>query len=159
MTGWRIGYTIGNQTVISAMSKLQGQSTSCPNSIAQYAAIEALTGNQNSVYEMCTIFKSRRDLILQQLAKIDNVTCEIPKGAFYVFPNFDTYLNSKTQTGAHIVSSTDLCMYILRETGVVTVSGDSFGAPGYIRISYAVEEAMIIKAISMIKDSLLKLIF
>ena len=159
MTGWRIGYTIGNKTVVSAMSKLQGQSTSCPNSIAQYAAIEALTGNQNSVYEMCAIFKSRRDLILQQLAKIDNVTCEIPKGAFYVFPNFDTYLNSKTQTGEYIVSSTDLCMYILQETGVVTVSGDSFGAPGYIRISYAVEEEMIIKAISMIKNSLLKLIF
>jgi aspartate aminotransferase len=141
------------------MSKLQGQSTSCPNSIAQYAAAEALTGNQNSVYEMRNVFELRRNLILQQLAKIDKVTCEIPRGAFYVFPNFNAYLNSSTQTGEKIISSTDLCMYILQETGVVTVSGDSFGAPGYIRISYAVGEEIIVKAISLIKEALLKLIF
>ena len=85
MTGWRIGYTVGDKNVIKGMSKLQGQSTSCPNSIAQYAAAEALTGDQSCVLEMRNIFKSRRDLILKELSKNSNIHCETPNGAFYVF--------------------------------------------------------------------------
>ena len=93
MTGWRIGYTIGNQDVVKAMGKLQGQSTSCPNSIAQYAAVEALIGNQDIISNMVTKFKTRRDLILDGLTSVDNILCDTPKGAFYVFPDVSHYIN------------------------------------------------------------------
>ena len=159
MTGWRIGYTLGCPDVISGMSKLQGQSTSCPNSIAQQAAIEALTGDQSSVSHMCNTFKTRRDLILNKLLEIDHVTCETPKGAFYVFPDFSYYIGNDNHQKIKIDSASDLCMYILHTTGVVAVSGDSFGAPGYIRLSYATSEDIIIQAVALIKNALLKLTF
>ena len=159
MTGWRIGYTLGDPDVIAGMSKLQGQSTSCPNSIAQQAAIEALIGDQSSVREMCITFKKRRNLILNKLSEINHVTCETPQGAFYVFPDFSYYLNSRTDQNVQIQTSADLSMYILDSTGVVTVAGDSFGAPGYIRLSYAVSENTIIEAVELIKNTLSKLTF
>ena len=159
MTGWRIGYTLGHAEVISAMSKLQGQSTSCPNSIAQQAAIEALKGDQSSVSHMCNTFKKRRDLILTKLSKVKHISCELPKGAFYVFPDFSYYMGSCDQQKKVIESSSDLCMYILDSTGVVTVSGDSFGAPGYLRLSYATSEKTIVRAVELIEEALSKLSF
>ena len=159
MTGWRIGYIGGNKKVIQAIAKLQGQSTSCPNSIAQYAAVEALTGDQNCVKHMRNIFLKRRDLILSYIKKIDNVECEIPNGAFYVFPDFSYYLGSKDKNNNILNTASDLSLYLLNDTGVVTVSGDSFGAPGYIRLSYATSDELIINALRLIKSSLLKLIF
>ena len=141
MTGWRIGYAAGHKTIIKAMAKLQGQSTSCPNSIAQHAAIEALIGNQSKVKEMKTAFKKRRDFIIQKLSNINDIECAIPYGAFYVFPNISKYLNKKFQT------ANDIAMYLLEKESVVSVPGDSFGAPENIRFSYAtstnnLEEAM-----------------
>ena len=159
MTGWRIGYIGGNKKVIQAIAKLQGQSTSCPNSIAQYAAVEALTGDQNCVKHMRNIFLKRRDLILSYIKKLDNVECEIPNGAFYVFPDFSYYLGSKDKNNNILNTASDLSLYLLNDTGVVTVSGDSFGAPGYIRLSYATSDELIINALRLIKSSLLKLIF
>ena len=159
MTGWRIGYTIGDSKIISAMSKLQGQSTSCPNSIAQYAATEALLGNQQCVIEMRKVFEKRRNLILQELNKNKNITCEIPKGAFYIFPDFSHYLNSHDKNNKIMKSSTDLAMYILNETGVVSVAGDSFGSNGHIRFSYATSEETIKTAMSLTNEALQKLIF
>ena len=159
MTGWRIGYTIGDSKIISAMSKLQGQSTSCPNSIAQYAATEALLGNQHCVIEMKKVFEKRRNLILQELNKNKNITCEIPKGAFYIFPDFSHYLNSHDKNNKIMKSSTDLAMYILNETGVVSVAGDSFGSSGHIRFSYATSEETIKTAMSLTNEALQKLIF
>ena len=159
MTGWRIGYLAGNEKLVKAISKLQGQSTSCPNSIAQYAAIEALSGNQNCVKEMKQIFHERRNLILDELKKIPNLLCEVPNGAFYVFPNFKNYLNKKTKSGKLIKTSSDLSLYILEQTGVVTVAGDSFGAPNYIRLSYATSNETISKAVLLIKDVLKKIDF
>jgi len=159
MTGWRIGYTIGDPEVVAGMSKLQGQSTSCPNSIAQKAAIEALTGPQDSVRDMRNAFQGRRNLILKHLSEIDNIKCETPNGAFYVFPDFSYYLGSFTPEKIKIESAADLCMYILDSTGVVTVAGESFGAPGYIRLSYATSDDIIIKATKLIKDTLSKLTF
>ena len=99
MTGWRIGYIAGNKELVKAVSKLQGQSTSCPNSIAQYAAIEALTGDQSCVVNMKKTFHARRDLVLEELHKIPDITCEKPNGAFYVFPNFKNYINSYDSYG------------------------------------------------------------
>ena len=92
MTGWRIGYTAGNEKVIKAMAKLQGQSTSCPNSVAQVAAVEALMGDQSEITKMRNIFKSRRNYIVDRLNNIDGVTCSLPGGAFYVFPDFSNYI-------------------------------------------------------------------
>ena len=159
MTGWRIGYIAGEPGLVKAISKLQGQSTSCPNSIAQHAAIAALEGDQACVVNMKNIFKKRRDLIINELFKIDNILCEIPNGAFYVFPDFSNYLHSIDVKGNHIKTSSDLSLYILDSTGVVTVAGDSFGAPGHIRLSYATNEQTIISAVSLIKDALKKLNF
>ena len=159
MTGWRIGYLAGNEKLVKAISKLQGQSTSCPNSIAQYAAIEALSGNQNCVKEMKQIFHERRNLILKELKKIPNVLCEVPNGAFYVFPNFKNYLNKKTPSGKLLKTSSDLSLYILDQTGVVTVAGDSFGAPEHIRLSYATSNETILKAASLIGNTLKKINF
>ena len=156
MTGWRIGYTAGNKTVIKAMSKLQGQSTSCPNSIAQVAAIEALSGNQSAVTKMRDAFKVRRDLIVKRLNNIPNVTCEVPGGAFYVFPDFSKYIGL-SHDGKKIETSSDLSMYFLEEKAVVTVAGDSFGAPSNIRLSYAASEQELNNAIDKIEDALKKL--
>jgi len=157
MTGWRIGYLAGNVDLVKAVSKLQGQSTSCPNSIAQYAAIEALVGNQTQVLEMKNIFHKRRDLILSELKKIPHIRCEKPNGAFYVFPDFEYYLNKTTNNGQTIQSSLDLSLYILDQTGVVTVAGDSFGAPFNIRLSYATSDTIIIEACKRMKVALCKL--
>ena len=159
MTGWRIGYTVGDKNVIKGMSKLQGQSTSCPNSIAQYAAAEALTGDQSCVLEMKNIFKSRRDLILKELSKNSNIHCEIPNGAFYVFPDLSYYFGSTDNNGNIIKNSNDLCLYVLDQTGVVTVAGESFGADNNIRLSYATSEQNIIDAVGHMNKALSKLNF
>tara|TARA_Y100000590_G_scaffold469107_1_gene654908 strand:- start:1843 stop:3036 length:1194 start_codon:yes stop_codon:yes gene_type:complete len=159
MTGWRIGYIAADKKLVKAIGKLQGQSTSCPNSIAQYAAIEALSGNQKCVQKMKEKFLIRRNLIIEKLTQIKNIECQIPQGAFYVFPNFKFYLNSTDNNGAKIRSSSDLSLYILNTTGVVTVAGDSFGAPNNIRLSYATSEDTIVKAISLINQTLQKLNF
>ena len=142
MTGWRIGYTCGDSSVIQAMSKLQGQSTSCPNSIAQYAAAEALTGDQSSVLTMKKAFHLRRNLIVERLNNIDGVTCGMPGGAFYVFPNFKEIIN-RNVSGNNIKSALDLCMMLLEQKLVVSVSGESFGADDNIRFSYATSEKII----------------
>ena len=139
MTGWRIGYTAGNIDVIKAMSKLQGQSTSCPNSIAQYAAKEALIGEQSFVKKMREIFKKRRQLIVEGLNHIPNVFCDFPGGAFYAFPNIEYFIN-KNYNGKRIKSATDLSMLMLNELSIVTVAGNSFGSNNNIRLSYAASE-------------------
>ena len=157
MTGWRIGYTAGDSSVIKAMSKLQGQSTSCPNSIAQVAAIEALSGDQSAVTEMRDAFKIRRGLIVNRLHSIEGVTCEMPGGAFYVFPEFKDYLG-KSFNGEKINTSSDLSMYFLNEKAVVTVAGDSFGAPNNIRFSYAASEEELNNALDRVEDALQNLV-
>jgi len=153
MTGWRIGYTIGNQDVVKAMGKLQGQSTSCPNSIAQYAAIEALIGNQDIISNMVNTFKTRRDLILDGLTSVDNILCDTPKGAFYVFPDVSHYIN-KSYKDKVIKSANDLSMILLEEKYIVTVSGESFGAPNNIRFSYATSEDVIHEMLDRFKTIL-----
>ena len=153
MTGWRIGYTAGNKDVIKAMSKLQGQSTSCPNSIAQYAAIEALSGPQNQVLEMAKIFDTRRKLIVDGLNAIKHIKCEVPNGAFYVFPDISYFLN-KTYNGNTINSCNDLSLLLLNEKHIVTVSGDAFGAPNNIRFSYATSEDIINQMLIGLKEFL-----
>jgi len=150
MTGWRIGYTAGDREVIKAMGKLQGQSTSCPNSIAQSAAIEALTGDQSEVRRMRTEFKKRRDYIVKRLNNINGINCDIPGGAFYVFPNFSNYMGNNKK----ISCSNDLSMYLLEKKSVVTVSGEAFGADDHIRFSYAASENDLQQAMNLLEETL-----
>ena len=136
MTGWRIGYAAGPREIIKAMSKIQGQATSCANSIGQKAGIAALMGDQSCVEEMKTAFRERRDYIIQLLNELPGVTCAVPGGAFYVFPDFSSYLG-KEVNGKILKDTFDISEYILGSANVVTVPGDGFGAPGHIRFSYA----------------------
>ena len=153
MTGWRIGYTAGNEKVINAMEKLQGQSTSCPNSIAQVAAIEALTGDQSEVAKMRDIFKKRRDYIVNRLNEMKGVHCGTPGGAFYVFPDFSSLMGSNKK----IQSSNDLSMYLLEQKAVVTVAGKAFGSDGNIRFSYAASDEDLKRAMDLVEETLTEL--
>ena len=149
MTGWRIGYAVGDMDIIKAMSKLQGQATSCANSIGQKAAIAALTGDQEPVEFMRNKFKGRRDLMVELLRKIPDISCSVPGGAFYVFPDFSPYLN-KSANGHILHDSFALCDYILDSAEVATVPGDGFGAPGYIRFSCATKKDTIREGIDRV---------
>ena len=153
MTGWRIGYTAGNDQVIKAMGKLQGQSTSCPNSIAQVAAIEALIGDQSEVSRMRNVFKKRRDYIVDRLNNMSGVTCDTPGGAFYVFPDFSSYMGNDKK----IKSSNDLSLYLLEQRAVVTVSGKAFGSDNNLRFSYAASEDDLKRAMNLVEESLTEL--
>ena len=156
MTGWRIGYAAGPLKIIKAMAKIQGQATSCANSIGQKAAIAALSGNQSCVEEMKLKFLRRRDLIIELLNDLSGVTCSIPDGAFYVFPSFKAFLNKKAN-GKILKDTFDISQYILEAVNVVTVPGDGFGAPGYIRFSYATSSETIRKGIRRVEAALDKI--
>ena len=153
MTGWRIGYSAGPQEIIKAMSKIQGQLTSCANSIGQKAGIEALTGSQDCVNNMRSKFKRRRDLIISLLNKLPNIKCKIPGGAFYAFPDFSKYID-RDGNGKLLKDTFDISEYILEHSKVVTVPGDGFGAPGHIRFSYATSSAVIKEGIDRVKFTL-----
>ena len=153
MTGWRIGYAAGPRDIINAMSKIQGQATSCANSIGQKAGIEALTGNQDCVEEMKAAFKKRRDLIVRLLNELPGVSCAMPGGAFYAFPDFSAYLD-KHGSGKLLKDTFDISNYILGCARVVTVPGDGFGAPGHIRFSYATNTDIIERGIGRVRSAL-----
>ena len=157
MTGWRIGYTAGPVEIIKAMSKLQGQATSCANSIGQYAGIEALTGDQKCVKDMLILFEERRNLIIQLLNELPGVSCSVPKGAFYAFPDFSYFLGKEAE-GKLLKDTFDISEYILRSSSGVTVPGDGFGAPGHIRFSYATSKENIKKGIKRIRIALEKIL-
>lgn len=153
MTGWRIGYAAGDVTIIKAMSKIQGQATSCANSIGQKASIEALTGDQSAVEEMRQTFQKRRDLIVGLLNDIPGIKCAMPGGAFYAFPDFSSYLGKKN--GDRVMNDTfDLSGYLLETAKVVTVPGDGFGAKGHIRFSFATSMDEIRKGVDLVAKAL-----
>ena len=157
MTGWRIGYTIAKSSIVKAMSKIQGQTTSCPNAIGQKASIAALLGDQNPVKHMKEKFRNRRQVMFDALNTIPNVKCDMPGGAFYMFPDFSYYLKMKNEDGKILQDTFDLSDYILADAKVVTVAGDGFGASGYLRFSFATNKDTIISGIKRIKKSLKKL--
>ena len=153
MTGWRIGYAVGPNEIINAMSKIQGQATSCANSIGQKAGIAALLGDQSCVEEMKKSFLKRRDLILELLNDIPGIKCAKPNGAFYVFPDFSVYLN-RTANNKLLKDTFDISGYILEAVQVVTVPGDGFGATGHIRFSYATNRKIIKEGIDRLRRAL-----
>mgnify|MGYP003323373621 CR=1 FL=1 len=157
MTGWRIGYTTANSEIVKAMSKIQGQTTSCPNAIGQKASVAALLGDQEPVIAMKEKFRNRRTVMYNELNGLANVKCDMPGGAFYMFPDFSYYLNKKTEEGKILQDTFDLSDYILADAKVVTVAGDGFGASGYLRFSFATNAETIISGIKKIKESLEKL--
>jgi aspartate aminotransferase len=136
MTGWRIGYAIGPADIISAAAKIQSQSTSNPTSIAQAAALEAISGPQIEVDRMVLEFKQRRDVIVDKLNALPGIHCLKPQGAFYVFPNVSSLLG-RTADGKKLASPCDFADYLLEEAKVAVVPGEDFGSKEHIRFSYA----------------------
>jgi aspartate aminotransferase len=137
MTGWRIGYTLAPEVLIQAVVKLQSQSTSNPTSIAQYAALEAMRGTMESVPIMLAEYAKRRERIVEGLRAIPGVSCEMPGGAFYAFPNVAAHLANGASGHALAKDTTELAKLLLDKARVALVPGDAFGAPGYLRLSYA----------------------
>ena len=137
MTGWRIGYTLAPEALVQASNKLQSQSTSNPTSIAQYAALAAMTGPMDAVPPMLAEYEKRRKRIVEGLRKIPGVTCEWPGGAFYAFPNISSFLKNGDQGPALAKSCTEISKQLLDQAQVAVVPGEAFGAPGYLRLSYA----------------------
>jgi aspartate aminotransferase len=136
MTGWRIGYAAGPQPIIKAMTDVQSQVTSNPASIAQWAAAEALAGPQDEVAKMAGEFERRRRVIIEALNAIPGVSCVMPKGAFYAFPNVSG-LFGKRAPGGVLRGSNDVCAFLLDEARIATVAGVDFGSDAHIRLSYA----------------------
>ncbi len=136
MTGWRIGYLIGNTQVVKAATDIQSQSTSNPTTISQFAAVAALRGDQHEVTKMVRIFEQRCHYVLDRLAALPQVTCPTPAGAFYVFPNCSAYYGRRGP-GGMIESSLDLSEYLMETAHLAVVPGSAFGEDHCIRISYA----------------------
>ncbi|MCX7547976.1 pyridoxal phosphate-dependent aminotransferase [Xanthomarina sp. F1114] len=153
MTGWRIGFIGAPEKIARACTKMQGQITSGANCIAQRATITALNESPSRVKFMIDEFKIRRDLVLNLLSEVEGFQNNTPEGAFYVFPNVSYYFG-KTLKGKKINNATDFSLFLLEEALVATVTGDAFGNPDCIRISYAASQEQIIEAIKRIKEAL-----
>ena len=137
MTGWRIGFAGGPQHLIRAMDKLQSQSTTNASSISQAAALEALTGPQDSIGEMVKVYRQRRDLVVEMLNAAPGITCHKPEGAFYVFPAIHGCIGKRSAGGTRIADDEAFVTALLDEAGVAAVHGAAFMYPGHFRISYA----------------------
>ena len=158
MTGWRVGYIGAPEFIASACNKIQGQITSATCSIAQKATQAAvLSKPEDSTNYMKIEFKKRRDLIVNQLSQIEGIKCNVPDGAFYVFPDISYFFDKKDENNSVIKNSNDLSMYLLNDAHVATVAGAAFGTNECIRISYATSTKNIIEAAQRIKKSLEKL--
>ncbi|WP_296634393.1 pyridoxal phosphate-dependent aminotransferase [Polaribacter sp.] len=153
MTGWRVGYIGAPEWIAKACTKMQGQVTSGTNCIAQRAAITAVLAPVEKIQYMVDEFKTRRDIVIGLLREIDGFKVNVPDGAFYVFPDISAFFG-KSINGTKINNANDFSLYILENANVATVTGDAFGAPNCIRISYAASEIQIREAIKRIKIAL-----
>ncbi len=151
MTGWRIGFAGAPVHLIKAMDKLQGQSTSGTSSISQAAAVEALSGQQDSIEEMRVVYQRRRDMVVEMLNASPGLRCHKPEGAFYVFPDMRGCLGKTTAGGKKIDSDEDFTIALLEEAGVATVHGAAFLSPGHFRISYATSDEALREACTRIQ--------
>lgn len=157
MTGWRIGYAAGPESIIKLMSSIQSHITSNPNSIAQYASLEALKGDQKEVNNMVKEFKKRRDYMVERINNMGHLSCCIPNGAFYVFVNISTYLNKKVEDTI-INSGIDFSRELLEHEKVAVIPGDAFGINNYIRLSYATSMDNIKEGLNRIENFIEKII-
>jgi aspartate aminotransferase len=156
MTGWRLGYAAGPKELISAIETLQSQSTSNPTSIAQAAAVTALTGTQEPVGMMAKEFAKRRKYVVDRLRAMPGITCTLPEGAFYVFPRVSAYFGAKWQDKT-ISSAMDLSLYLLQEGKVALVAGEGFGSSDHVRISYATSMKNLEQGLNQIETALKRL--
>lgn len=157
MTGWRLGYIAAPLDVAKAADKLQGQFTSATCSITQRAAIVALTGDLRPTEEMVKEFATRRKRVLELIAEVPGMVCSEPPGAFYVFPDVHSFFGKKTADGKVIADADELCMYLLNDAHISSVSGKAFGEPDCIRLSFANSIENIEKGFAKIKKALLAL--
>ncbi len=157
MTGWRIGYLAGPESVVKACTKIQSQSTSNPNSIAQKAALAALTGPQDCIQEMKKAFQERARAFVDGLLEIDGIKCPRPSGAFYCFPDMSAFFGRKTPEGKAIQGSLDLCDYLLDEAKVASIPGIAFGDDRCVRFSFATDMATLNEGLKRIRSALNKL--
>jgi len=153
MTGWRVGYIGAPEWIAKACTKMQGQITSGTNCIAQRATIAALDAPVSKIQYMVDEFKSRRDIVISLLNEIEGVKTNTPNGAFYLFPDVSAFFG-KTLNKTTINNASDFALYLLEEAHVATVTGDAFGAPNCIRISYAASETQLREAMARIKKAL-----
>lgn len=156
MTGWRLGYIAAPEWIAKACNKVQGQITSGANSIAQRAAITAVSGDMAATHEMAKAYESRRNMVLEMLKEIPGVKTYEPQGAFYIFPDISEYFG-KSDGQTTINNSTDFCLYILNEANVSLVTGEAFGAPHCMRLSFAASEAELKAALGRMKAVLARL--
>lgn len=157
MTGWRLGYLAAHPTITKACEKIQSQYTSATSSITQKAAVAALNGDMKPTEDMITAFKRRRNLILEEVKQLPHWICNNPDGAFYLFPDVSYYFG-KSFEGITINTATDFCMYLLHHAHVSMVTGEAFGAPNCVRISYATSDEKISEALRRVKVALDKLV-
>ncbi len=139
MTGWRIGWTLSPVPLAKAMDTLQSQETSCPSSVSQYAAVAALTGPQECVAEMRAEFAKRREYVWGRIKAMPDLSMPEPGGAFYAFFNVSRHFGRTLQGGVNVDNATDFCSALLEHAHVATVTGDAFGAPGFVRLSFATD--------------------
>ncbi|MFP4406739.1 aminotransferase class I/II-fold pyridoxal phosphate-dependent enzyme, partial [Rhodosalinus sp.] len=141
MTGWRIGYAGGPAELIAAMRKVQSQSTTCPASLSQWAAVAALEGPQDCIAQAGTAFRRRRDMVVARLNAIPGIDCPLPEGAFYVYPSIAGLIGRTTAGGRRIGTDQDFTDALLEEQGVAAVFGAAFGLSPHFRVSYAASDA------------------
>ncbi len=151
MTGWRIGYAGASKEIIKSMAKIQSQSTTNPSSISQYAALEALKGEEGFILKNNQVFKKRRDLISNIINQCKGLSVNIPSGAFYIFPSCANLIGLKTKKGEVIENDSSFCEYLIEEVGVAVVPGIAFGKRGFFRISYATSDELLLEAGKRIK--------
>ena len=152
MTGWRIGFAGGSENLIKAMRKVQSQSTSNPCTISQWAALTALNGSKDFIAENNRKFVRRRNLVVEKLNQIEGISCPVPDGAFYVYPDISGLMGTKTQNGKVISSDEDFCTFLLEEVGVAVVFGSAFGLSPNFRISYATSDGLLTDACDRINS-------
>lgn len=151
MTGWRIGYAAGPEALIAAMRKVQSQSTSCPCSVSQWAAIEALNGPQDYIHNSLEVFQRRRDMVVEMLNDCPGITCPTPDGAFYVYPSIQGCIGKTSAAGTKIADDEVFATALLEETGVAVVFGAAFGLSPNFRVSYAEADDVLREACLRIK--------
>ena len=156
MTGWRVGYLGAPKWLAAACTKMQGQVTSATCAIAQKATEAAVLADPSCTHDMRAAFLRRRDLMISKLQEIDGLKLSIPQGAFYIFPDVSYYFG-KSYNGTTVADANDFCMYLLNEANVATVTGEAFGSPNCMRISYAAADEKLIEAVDRIKTALKKL--
>lgn len=156
MTGWRIGWMLGPEYVTKACDKIQGQATTNPSSVAQRAATAALTGSWEPMEAMRQAFEERRTIIVDGLNAIDGISCRLPEGAFYAFANVQGLIG-RTGAGKALENDLDLAGYLLEEARCAVVPGTAFGAPGFVRMSYAASNDMIREGLRRIDEAVRKL--